>query len=80
MSKRDNRFKPLKFVLNETNPNAVWSADGGYGHVYYIVQIDDAYLVLGLTDRNKCEQFYYRTDAVMVCQLDHEARLKEWMI
>lgn len=79
MSKRDTRFKHLKFDLNETNPNTVWSADGINGNVYYIVKIDDAYLALGLQDRHKCEQYYYRSDAAAVCQLDHEARIKEWL-
>jgi hypothetical protein len=78
MSRRDPRFKPLAWHLTNTNPNAVYQA-AGVGTVYHIVTIDDAHQVLGCNDPEKNEQYYILADAKTVCQLDHEARLKEWL-
>jgi hypothetical protein len=79
MSQRDPRFKPLRWTTITHAPNIVYQA-AGIGTVYYIVSIAGYYLALGCNDpEHNAEQYFYLSDAKTVCQLDHEARLKEWM-
>lgn len=78
MSKRDPRFKPLKWVTPHREPNVVYQAVG-INRVYYIITIGDAHLVLGCNNPEHDAQYYFLSDAKSICQLDHEARLKEWL-
>lgn len=78
MSKRDPRFKPLKWASVRYEPNTCYMA-AGLSTVYHIVTIGNVHQLLGCNDPAKNAQYFYLSDAYAVAQLDHETRLKEWM-
>jgi hypothetical protein len=80
MSRRDKRFKPLKWELNLTN--TAWKAEA-LGRVYYITRVDAAFMenagYLVIKGVEFSTVYAMLSDAQTVCQLEHEARIKEWM-
>lgn len=79
MSKRDPRWQELRWSTIAREPNTVVKAVG-IDTVYFVVYMGGCYLALGLNDpEQNAKQYFLLSDAYSVCQLDHEARLKEWM-
>jgi len=85
MSKCDTRFKSLAFHML---PSGIWWTAKGINSTYHIAlqhgpdgQGLGTYSVLGLRDDTTVGSggYVYLADARTVCQLDHEARLKEWL-
>jgi hypothetical protein len=74
MSRRDQRFKPLKFCVNSTN--TAWVAEPHH-KTYVVAKGETGYIVIGTFNMDGVYSFF--SDAKSVCQLDWEARIKEWL-